>query len=51
MTLPPSNDNVLVIEFGDSKANYEHDCLTGYVPFSGSEQLALTMPSNFTAGS
>ena len=51
MRLPPINDNVLVIEFGSSKDNYEHGCLTGYVPFSGSEQLALTMPSNFTAGS
>ena len=51
MKLPPTNDNVLVIEFGDSRANYESGCLTGYYPFTGSEQLALTMPSNFTAGS
>ena len=51
MKLPPTNDNVLVIEFGSSKDNYEHGCLTGYIPFSGSEQLALTMPSNFPAGS
>ena len=51
MKLVPTNDNILVIEFGHSKANYEHGCLTGYIPFSGSEQLALTMPSNFTAGS
>ena len=51
MKLLPTNDNALVIEFGDSKVNYEHGCLTGYVSFSGSEQLALTMPSNFVAGS
>ena len=38
-----------MIEFGDFKANYEHGCLTGYIPFSGSEQLALTMLGNFVA--
>ena len=47
----PSNDNVLVIEFGSSKDNYHNGCLTGYIPFSGNEQLALTMPSDFVAGS
>ena len=49
--LEPSSDNTLVIEFGDCKANYEHGCLTGYVPFDGTNQLALTTPSTFPAGS
>ena len=48
--LAPTNDNTLVMEFGDSKANYVHGCLTGYIPFSGSDQLASAMPSNFLAG-
>ena len=47
----PTNDNVLVIEFGDSRSNYHNGCLLGYIPFSGSEQLALTMPADFVAGS
>ena len=51
LRLGPTNDNVLCIEFGSSKDNYEHGCLSGYIPFSGSEQLALTMPGNFVAGS
>jgi hypothetical protein len=51
MKLPPTNDNVLVLEFGDSRANFESGCLTGYYVFTGSEQLALTMPADLPAGS
>ena len=51
LKLGPTNDNVLVIESGDSRSNYHHGCLTGYLVFDDSNQLALTMPSDFVAGS
>ena len=40
----------IIIEFGDSKANAEAGVLTGFVPFSGSEQLALSTPADFAPG-
>ena len=43
-------DNVIVAEFGDSRANLEHGTLLGYVPMDGSFQLAITTPSTWNAG-
>ena len=43
-------DNVIVAEFGDSRAALEHGVITGYVPMDGSFQLAITTPSTWTAG-
>ena len=46
----PREDNVVVAEFGDSRAALEHGVITGYVPMDGSFQLAIATPSTFPAG-
>ena len=42
-------DNVVVAEFGDSRAALEHEVVTGYIPMDGSFQLAITTPSTWVA--
>ena len=37
----------LILEFGDSKSNAEAGILTGFIPFDGSYQLALSTPADF----
>jgi hypothetical protein len=42
-------DNVIVVEFGDSKANQDSGIVSGYLPMDGSYQLAISTPPGFQA--
>ena len=44
------SDNVIVVEFGDSKANQESGIVSGYLPLDGSYQLAISTPPTWVAG-
>ena len=45
------NSYPIILEFGDARVDFQHNTITGYLTFDGTQRLIITTDSALVAGS